>query len=421
MPQFSYQAVDSSGKDTSGTLEAADRPAAMRAITGKGMQPFKVTEVAAAPVKGAAPAKPKAAAKGQEAEAPTGPIRLSANQVQLFSEELSELLDAGMRLEAALRILEGKGESRKAPFRRVAHRIGNLVREGRSFHDAMRIASPSFGELYCSVAAAGEASGSLGTAMKRQSAYLTASRDMKSRVTIAMIYPGFLVLAGSAVMILFVTFLIPKLMQLVRSTRGKMPAAAEFLVGMNAFIRSYWIPILLGIVLVAVVFTLWVRTKAGRMQWDEMKLKMPIVGRVLSSAFHSQFLETLASLGSGGLPLLRGMELALKVTPNVYAQAQLVKCVDVVRDGGALSRALERSRLFPDQLLEMVRLGEHTGDLPNALRRAADRCSRQLSKALEALSALIQPVIIFVLASMVGLIAWLMISIIFDTVTNLRR
>ena len=109
MPQFSYQAVDSSGKDTSGTLEAADRAAAMRVITGKGMQPFKVTEVAAAPVKGAAPAKPKAAAKSQEAEAPTGPMRLSANQVQLFSEELSELLEAGMRLEAALRILEGKG------------------------------------------------------------------------------------------------------------------------------------------------------------------------------------------------------------------------------------------------------------------------------------------------------------------------
>jgi type II secretory pathway component PulF len=210
-------------------------------------------------------------------------------------------------------------------------------------------------------------------------------------------------------------------MQLVKSTRGKTPAAAEFMIGLNGFLRDNWLVLLLTIVVVAIAFTLWVRTKAGRMQWDEWKLKMPVIGPVLSSGFHSQFLETLASLGAGGLPLLRGMELALRVTPNVYAQAQILKSVDVVRDGGALSRALEKTKLFPDNLIEMVRLGEHIGDLPGSLRRAADRCAKQLSRALQALAALIQPVIIFVLASIVGLIAWLMISIIFDTVTNLKR
>lgn len=420
MPQFSYQAVDASGKEFTGVLEASDRAAAVRTLTGKGLQPFKVAEFAVPAAKGkTAPAK--STAKGKEDDSPSGPIRLSSAQVQMFTEELSELLEAGMRLEAALRILEGKGEARKVPFRRVAHRVGNLVREGRAFHDALKMASPSFGDLYASVAAAGEASGSLGVAMKRQSQYLTASREMKSRVTIAMIYPGFLVLAGSAVMILFITFLIPKLMQLVKSTRGTMPKAAEVLIALNSFFRNNWLIMLLTVVVVAIAFTLWVRTKAGRMQWDEWKLKMPFIGRVLSAGFHSQFLETLASLGAGGLPLLKGMELALRVTPNLYAQAQLAKSIEVVRDGGALSRSLERTKLFPDNLIEMVRLGEHTGDLPGALRRAADRCGRQLSKALEALAALIQPVIIFVLAAMVGLIAWLMISIIFDTVTNLKR
>lgn len=421
MPQFSYQAIDASGKESTGVLEAADRASAVRTLTGKGLQPFKVAESAAAPAKGKSAAASKTASKDKQDESPTGPTRLSAAQVQMFTEELSELLEAGMRLEAALKILEGKGEARKIPFRRVARRVGDLVREGRAFNDALKMASPSFGDLYASVAAAGEASGSLGIAMKRQSQYLTASREMKSRVTIAMIYPGFLVLAGTAVLILFITFLIPKLMQLVKSTRGTMPKAAEVLIALNSFFRNNWLIMLLTVVVVAIAFTLWVRTKAGRMQWDEWKLKMPFVGRVLSAGFHSQFLETLASLGAGGLPLLKGMELALRVTPNLYAQAQLAKSIEVVRDGGALSRALERTKLFPDNLIEMVRLGEHTGDLPGALRRAADRCGRQLSKALEALAALIQPVIIFVLAAMVGLIAWLMISIIFDTVTNLKR
>ena len=421
MPQFTYEAVDPFGKESSGTLEAADRSAAVRTLTGKGLQPFKVTESASGAKGKAAAAASKTNAKAKESEVPTGPIKLSGAQVQMFTEELSELLDAGMRLEPALKILEGKGESRKVPFRRVAHRLGDLVREGRAFNDALKMASPSFGDLFSAVAAAGEASGSLGPALRRQSEYLTASREMKSRVTMAMIYPAFLALAGTAVMILFITFLIPKLMQLVKSTRGTMPKAAEFLIGLNAFFRDNWLIMLLTVVVFVVAFILWVRTKAGRMQWDEMKLKMPVIGAVFSSGFHSQFLETLASLGAGGLPLLKGMELALKVTPNVYAQAQLAKCVETVRDGGALSRALERTKLFPDNLIEMVRLGEAIGDLPGALRRAADRCGKQLSKAMEALAALIQPVIIFVLAAVVGVIAWLMISIIFDTVTNLRR
>jgi general secretion pathway protein F len=422
MPQFSYQAIDNSGKETSGTLEAADRGAAMKSLTMKGLQPFKVNEATASKngkEAAAKAAKTNAAAKADEA--PTAPMRLSGAQVQMFTEELSELLEAGMRLEPALKILEGKGESRKVPFRRVAHRLGNLVREGRSFHDALRLASPSFGDLFASVAAAGEASGTLGPALKRQSAYLTAAREMKSKVTIAMIYPAFLALAGTAVMVLFVTFLIPKLMQLVKSTRGEMPKAAEFLVGLNVFFKNNWLVMLLVIVVVSIAFTIWVRTKEGKMQWHEMKLKIPFMGAVLSASFHSQFLETLASLGAGGLPLLKGMELALRVTPNVYAQVQLNKAIDVVRDGGALSRALERTKLFPDNLIEMVRLGEQIGDLPGSLRRAADRCGKQLSRALEALAALIQPVIIFVLAAVVGLIAWLMISIIFDTVTNLKQ
>ncbi len=421
MPQFSYQAVDPFGKDSSGTVEAADRATALKLLTGKGLQPFKIAEVAAAAVKGKTAVPAKHGTKAKATEAPTGPIKLSHTQVQIFTEELSELLDAGMRLEPALKILEGKGESRKVPFRRVAHRLGDLVREGRSFNDALKMASPSFGDLYSSVAAAGEASGTLSTALRRQSEYLTASREMRSQVTIAMIYPAFLVLAGTAVVVLFVTFLIPKLMQLVKSTRGKMPPAAEFMIGLNVFFKEYWLVMLLTLVVFATAFTLWVRTTAGRLQWDEMKLKMPVIGRVLSSSFHSQFLETLASLGAGGLPLLRGMELALKVTPNLYAQAQIAKSVDVVKDGGALSRALEKTTLFPDNLIEMVRLGEHIGDLPGALRRAADRCGKELSRALEALAAMIQPVIIFVLAGIVGVIAWLMISIIFDTVTNLRH
>ena len=422
MPQFSYQAVDASGKELNGSIEAADRLSAMRLLSGKGLQPFKVTEAAvASKAKGKAdtPAPTKAAA-GNQPKTPTGPIRMGASQVQIFTEELAELLEAGMRLEPALKLMEGKGET-TVPYRLVSRRLGDLVREGHPFHSALRMSSPSFGELFSSVAAAGEAGGSLGTAMKRQAMYLAAARDIRSKVAVALIYPTFLTVAGLGVTILFMTFLIPKLMDLIKTSRGGVPPIARFLNSATEFLKADWPFLLIGIVVLVISFQLFVRSPGGKPVWDKLKLKLPFAGGVLQASFHSQFLETLASLSTGGLPLLRGLELASRVTLNSHIHAQLGKAIDAVRDGSNLSRSLERTGLFPDNMVEMVRLGEHTGDLPGALRRSADRCAKDLGRALEKVAAAMQPVIILLMAGVIGVMAYLMISIIFDTVKGLQH
>ena len=423
MPQFSYSAVDGSGKEVTGSLEAPDKMAAVRQLSARGMQPFKVAEETKADAKAKTKTKtgpvPKAGAKGAPVM-PTGPIRMSNSQVQVFAEELSELLEAGMRLEPALALMAGKGET-VVQYRLVARRLGDLVREGHPFHSSLRMASPSFGELFSSVAAAGEASGSLGTAMKRQSNYLSAASDIRSKVAVALIYPTFLTVAGIGVTILFMTFLVPKLMDLIKSSRGGVPPLARFIMGTSEFLGNYWLHLLLGLIVLITSFVLFIRSPGGRPVWDSMKLKLPFAGGVLQASFHSQFLETLASLSTGGLPLLRGLELASRVTLNSYIHAQLAKATDAVRDGSNLSRALERTGLFPVNMIEMVRLGEHTGDLPGALRRSADRCAKDLGRALEKVAAAMQPVIILMMAGVIGVMAYLMISIIFDTVKGLHK
>jgi type II secretory pathway component PulF len=189
----------------------------------------------------------------------------------------------------------------------------------------------------------------------------------------------------------------------------------------SEFLKNNWLVVILLIIAAGVAFWMFKGSKAGKPVWHKAKLKIPFVGAVLSSSLHSQFLETLASLASGGLPLLKGLDLASRVTTNVYAHAQLQKSIDLVKDGGALSRALERTALFPSNLIEMVRLGEHTGDLPAALRRAADRCAKELGRNLEKVAAAMQPVIILIMAGVVGIMAYLMISIIFDTLSALRN
>ncbi len=420
MPQFSYHAVDGSGKEFNGSLEAPDRVSAVRQLSGKGLQPFKVTEAAVAGAKAkAAVLAPKVNSKGVVV-VPAGPIKMSATQVQIFAEELAELLEAGMRLEPALKLMEGKGET-TVPYRLVSKRLGDLVREGHPFHSALRMSSPSFGELFSSVAAAGEAGGSLGMAMKRQAQYLSAARDIRSKVAVALIYPAFLTVAGIGVTILFMTFLIPKLMDLIKSSRGGVPPIAAFLMASSEFLKNNWLILLMAIVVSITSFILFVRSPGGKKVWDRIKLKLPFAGGVLQASFHSQFLETLASLSTGGLPLLRGLELASRVTLNTYIHTELIKAIDAVRDGSNLSRALERTGLFPPNMVEMVRLGEHTGDLPGALRRSADRCAKDLGRALEKVAAAMQPVIILMMAGVIGVMAYLMISIIFDTVKGLQR
>jgi general secretion pathway protein F len=420
MPTFTYQATDATGRDVTGTIEAPDRPSAVRQLGGKGLQPFKVVAgVGKAAAKLGAKTAPNTKGKtAAQVEESTGPIKISSSQLQLFTEELAELLEAGMRLEQALKLMEGKGTG--SSHNRIAARLGNLIREGHPFSSALRQASPSFGELYCAVAAAGEAGGSLGESMKRQSQYLSKVSEMKSQVAVALIYPGFLAVSAVGVTILFTTFLIPRLSIMMSRMKGGIPKGIQIVMAVSDFMKNYWWLVLAGMGLSALGFWVWRGSKAGRPLWDRFKLKMPFVGNVLTANFHSQFLETLASLTGGGLPLLKGLELASRISSNQYVEQQLVHVISSVRDGASLSRGLEKTALFPQRLLEMVRIGEHTGDLSGTLRRTADRCGRDLSKSLEKVMALLQPVIILVMAALVGVMAYMMISVIFQTVSALK-
>ncbi|MCB1226862.1 MAG: type II secretion system F family protein [Verrucomicrobiales bacterium] len=423
MPAFAYQATDPTGRTVSGSVDAADRATAVRQLSGKGLQPFQIREAshAAAGKNGKASATAAAAKTGSKTSAkklPTGPIKLSTTQVQLFAEELAELLTAGMRLEPALKLMEGRGEL--TPHRAAAKRIGDLVREGHPFSQALRQVSPSFGELFCAVAAAGEAGGSLGTAMQRQSAYLAAAREIRGKVSVALIYPAFLLTAALGVSILFATFLIPQLTEMVQSLQGGLPTGIRVLLAVSDFLKTAWPFLLGGVVVLIGSLVAWARSPAGRPAWHRLQLRLPFLGPVLLASFHSQFLETLASLTLGGLPLLRGLELAARVNANTLIRSRIDRATDLVRDGGSLSRALERTELFPQNLIEMIRIGEHTGELGETLRRAADRCAKELGRTLERAVAMMQPVIILMMALLVGVMAYMMISVIFETMNAVR-
>jgi type II secretory pathway component PulF len=256
--------------------------------------------------------------------------------------------------------------------------------------------------------------------MQRQAAYLASAREIRSRVSVALIYPSFLLVAALGVSVLFGTFLIPQLTEMVQSISGSLPGGIRVILAATEFLKQWWLVLLLGLAAVIGLLTVWANSPAGKPVWHRLQLRLPFAGPVLQASFHSQFLETLASLTLGGLPLLKGMDLAAGVSSNLYVRKEVKRAVDLVRDGGSLSRALERTALFPSNLLEMVRIGEHTGELGEALRRAADRCARELGKKLEGAVAMMQPLIILLMAGLVGIMAYTMISVVFETMNAVR-
>ena len=431
MPLFAYKALSSDGSVTTGEIDAIDRPEALRVLDKRGLQPVNLSESTAATPKvkkTTTPAvkerrdavvKPVAKSEPKEEDLPDGPVKLKRQEVILFTEELSDMLGAGLQLEPALKSMENRQEL--GNLKVVSFRVRQIVRDGVNFSVALKKVSPSFGPLYCSLAAAGEASGALDTILKRQAHYLKTLAELQARLILALIYPAFLVVAGIAVSIVFVTTLIPQLTQLISSTPGaKIPLGAAILIGLSDVMKKYWIAMVIALLAGGIFFKAWKDNEANKPTWDRMKLKLPLIGPVISSRFYVQFLETMANLVGNGLPLLRSLELARDATQNLSLRGAMNHVIDQVGDGRALSKALIRNGSFPPLLIDMVSVGEQTGKIDVALRRAAERYDKQLDKDLQRIMALIMPVVLIIMAGLIGTMAYLMITAIFQTLSSMK-
>ena len=429
MPVFAYKALNAKGAVTTGELDAADRTEAIRVLDRKGLQPVSIREntAAAVPVRKTngkpktddAPAAPKANG-AKDTPIPDGPVKLKRQEVVLFTEELSDMLSAGLQLEPALKSMESRQEL--GNLKAVSFKIRQVVRDGVNFSVALKKASPSFGPLYCSLAAAGEASGALDTILKRQAHYLKTLAELQSRLILAMIYPAFLILAGVGVSIVFVTTLIPQLTSLIQSTPGgKIPLGAAILIGLADFLKKWWIVMALVLVAAAIFFKAWKDNDANKPAWDRMKLRFPLIGPVITSRFYVQFLETMANLVGNGLPLLRALELSRDATHNRSLRTSLDRVIEQVGDGRSFSKALIRTGTFPALLIDMVSVGEQTGKIDISLRRAAERYDKELDKDLQRIMALIMPTVLIIMALLIGTMAYLMITAIFQTISALNH
>ena len=446
MAVFTYSALNKAGVLSNGDITANDRADAFRRLDRNGLQPVSLKPKEEGGVPAAAmEAKPAAAKDKAKPEAvkpvaavatksaggktgepektkatiPQGPVKLKRGDIILFTEELSDLLAAGLQLEPALRIMESRDEL--SGVKDVTTILRSRIRDGASFSQSLKVASPNFGELYCNLAAAGEISGALPKILRRQSEYLLSVQALTNKVTVAMIYPICLMVAGFGVSILFVSYLIPQLTQLLKSMGKELPMAAKAVLGVGDFVMGYWWAIALVIGLVVYGFQRITSSPTYREPWDRIKLTLPFFGPLISQRFFVQFLETLSNLVGNGLPLLRALELTRDATVNRHLRSLLTKVIAMVGEGGSLSRSLRKVGFFPSLLTDMITVGEQTGDIEHSLERTAMRYEKELQKTIDRGTAMVTPVIIFVMAIIVGTMAYLMVSVILQSVTSIKR
>lgn len=409
MPAFSYEAIVPGGGRTTGVLEARTRQEALALLTRQRLQPVRLLQEGAGPV--SVTSSPGGGTGGNRV--------MTEAQVILFTEELGDLLDAGLQLEGALKMMEQRSEA--STLKAVAESLRTQVREGVSLSRALKSASGSFSDLYCNLVAAGEVSGALGSILQRQVVYLKKLSDLKARVIQALIYPMFVTGAGILLMVLFVVVLVPQLETLFSKSPQTMPLVTKLLLWTSRFLVQWGWLVLVTLLFGGVAFWQAVQKPAGKLWWDQARVKIPVAGPVLEAAFYAQFSQTLANLLGNGVTLLQAMQLVSRATPNTYYRVRLEKASEQVSEGYSLSRALRQVGGFSDMFLDLVAVGEQTGELGKALDKAGARYEKEMDRRIQRITALIQPVIIVIIALVVGAVVYSIITSIFDAMSGMRK
>src|SRR2546427_4739702 len=410
MPQFAYRARDAQGGLVEGVLDCTDRAVAIRQIELQHCVPIRIEMVGA---------QPKVVSQaGAAPESPTKTIKIPQGQLLIFPEQLALLLQAGMTLDEGLSILEKR--LKQPRVQQMTHALHQALVDGRSFSQALSELPRIFPPLYVNLVAAGEASGALPQILLRLVKHLTQAKELRDRVQQALIYPAFLALAGAVLVTIFITFMVPQLSGFMAQTGGVLPLPTRILMQIHHAITGYWWVGALVLVGAIIGFRALVRSEEGRMAWDRFRLLIPGYGRVIRHRYYAQFARTLGTLIENGIPLLRALDLVTEIAGNRFLELKLGDVRKAVIDGATLSAALQEQKLFPDLFTDMMAVGEQTGHFAETMQAIADVYERELDRSVGIISQLIPPVIIVVIAVLVGFVVFSILSAVFEMTHSLQ-
>lgn len=406
-------------------LEVADRSAALVQIERLGLFPVAVDAA-----KGGAVAASVERTTGRRTDwrallPPTLRAAMSQKrkpklqELATFTQQLANLLSSGMPLTVALNSmthLESKGISAD-----VSRELKQDVMEGRSLSDSMAKQPRIFSDLYVNMVRAGESSGALVEVLRRMADHFERFAQVQSKFTSALVYPAFVAVVGVAIMFFFMTYMLPKFMSIFQGMNVPLPMITQMLVSISHLFAGYWWLMLAVVITAVILFKRFQATDQGRHKIDHWRMNAPVFGKVVKLNLFGQFARTLSTLLENGVPVLTALKITEQIIPNSIVKEAIAKTREEVTDGKTIAQPLARSKIFPQLMVDLVKIGEDTGDVPGALKNVADTYENELSIALRVMTNMIEPTLIIVMAIGVGFLLMSVLSAMFAITANIAR
>ncbi|MEQ6250382.1 type II secretion system inner membrane protein GspF [Sulfitobacter sp. HNIBRBA3233] len=396
MPAFAYEALTTAGKSAKGIIEAASAAAARRSLRQRNLAPLSVE-----PTKQGKAAKPSG----------FGKPRIPRRALTLLTRQLATLVGSGIGVEQALKTVAD--QSAKPAVTSLLLNLRASVLEGRSFAQALGDYPAVFGDFYRASVAAGESSGQLGQVMEHLSSFVETRAKNRQTVQLALLYPAILAVVSLAVIVALLTFVVPDIVRVFTSRGAELPFLTRSLISVSDFINTWGLVVLGGLVALGLAGASLLRQPAIRLRWHRF-LSRSMLTRGFSLKTNAvQFAGTLATLTVSRVPLVDALAAAAQTVPNLHIRAKVAQATARVREGVALSQALEEAKVFPPMLIAMVASGEAGGVLGATLTRAADDQERDLNALVAALVALVEPAVLLIMG---GIVMLLVLSILLPIV-----
>ena len=322
----------------------------------------------------------------------------------LFTRQFEVLMDATIPYDKALQLIIEQTED--VGFKEILAEVRARVVEGGSLADALQLYPKIFPEMYVSMIRSGENSGNLGTILKRLADYYETQERLRGRLKSAMIYPAFMLVFSLLVVVFMVTYIVPKITQIFASKGTLLPLPTRILMGLSDFMVNSWYLVLIGLVILIFGFSAFLRSEFGKKVLQQLQLKAPLIGPLMQKVLIARFCQTLGTLLGSGVDLKTALEISRHVVVNQLLMDQLNKMIIEVNNKGIpLSAAMGRTGYFPDYVQHVVAIGEEAARVDELLERVANRMQEEVSRLLEGLTALLQPIMIVLMGGIVGFIA----------------
>lgn len=328
--------------------------------------------------------------------------RMPAQRFMLFNQELAALLRSGLPLLQALDMMLERYDDRD--FQPVLEDIRDRVKSGQDLSEAFSAHGDLFPRLYPASLKAGERSGELENVIRRFIRYTKLMLDARKRVISSLIYPAVLITLSLTMILVLTVYVMPQFQDFYVAMEGELPLLTRATLGFSVFMRSNWALILLGLGGLAAALLYWRNTDPGRLLIDRGKLELPLLGPIFQRLALSEFTRALATLLSGGIPLVPAFELAADAVGNASVRKRLAPRIQMVREGQPFYQALEESGVFTDMSIDMVKVGEATGALDEMLLSVSDFFDEQVETQLQRILSLLEPIMLVIMGVIIGLI-----------------